>query len=177
MHHPQRKEHNHIDDEVMLGDLATEVRWVAWREELKPGTEKPTKIPYCPRTGSKARTDDPSTFGDRKQAERRWRKLDDGSRGGVGIVLGNLAGDVLMGIDLDSCIDEKGFISDWATEVVERFDTYAEVSPSGRGVKLFFLVAAEDTVTIDTLLGGKTRKFFAAGEHLRSPSTAPATTP
>ena len=32
-------------------------------------------------------------------------------------------------------------------------------------MKLFFLVAAEDTATIDTLLGGKTRKFFAAGEH------------
>ena len=46
--------------------LAAEQRWVAWREEdikRKDGTEAPTKIPYDPRNGRKARTDDPSTVG------------------------------------------------------------------------------------------------------------------
>lgn len=49
--------------------------------------------------------------------------------------------------------------------MIDRFDTYAEVSPSGRGVKLFFSVAAKDREAIDGLLDGKTRKAFVADER------------
>ena len=105
-------------------------------------------------------------WGSRKAAEQRWHELDDGRRGGVGIVLGDLDADhVLMGIDLDRCISNKGVIRSLAAEVIDRFDTYAEVSPSGRGVKLFFLVAAKDGDRIKDLLGSKTRKAFVAGKH------------
>jgi hypothetical protein len=150
--------------------LADIPRWVAWREEIikrKDGTELATKIPYDPHNGRRARIPtDPSTWGSRKQAERRWRELDDGRRGGVGIVLRALDPDhLLMGIDLDRCVDKQGFIRSWADEILDRFDTYAEASPSGRGVKLFFLVAAKDGDRIKDLLGGKTRKAFVAGKH------------
>ena len=72
-----------------LAHLATMRRWVAWREETRTrvnGTEFTTKIPYDPRSNRLARIPtDPSTYGTRAQAERRWCQLDDGRRGGVGI--------------------------------------------------------------------------------------------
>src|SRR5262249_39297122 len=62
-------------------------------------------------------------------------------------------------------------IDDFANEIIERFATYAEVSPSGKGIKLFFLVTTRDMEGVQQLLGWdhdrkpKTRKGFTAGEH------------
>jgi hypothetical protein len=88
-------------------------------------------------------------------------------------VLGDLDdGALLMGIDLDDCFKPgtEG-IKPWAVEVIERFKTYAEVSPSGRGVKLFFRVAQRDAAAAKQLFGfngkgqRKMREPFAAGKH------------
>jgi hypothetical protein len=87
-------------------------------------------------------------------------------------VLGDLGGHgyYLIGIDLDGCVDSDGEIDDLPCKIIERFNTYAERSPSKRGVKLFFLVAASDMDATQQLLGfdrgdPKTRKVFAAGTH------------
>ena len=54
----------------------------------------------------------------------------------LGGASGNLA---IAGVDLDACRDaETDSLSPWAAEMKARFGTYAEVSPSGTGVKLFF---------------------------------------
>ena len=152
--------------------LTSAPRWVAWRAEVlkrKNASEAPTKIPYNPHNGHKARIPtDPSTWGTRKQAERQWHKLNGaGQVGGVGIVLGELDTDhLLMGIDLDSCITKKGSYLTWADDVIERFNTYTEISPSGRGAKLFFLIAAKNADAVNALLGDKLRKAFRpAGKH------------
>jgi putative DNA primase/helicase len=154
---------------ISLADLAAVKMWVAWAEERRKG--RLTKIPKNPATGGNARVPtDPSTYGTRATAEQRAQKI---TKGGIGVVLGALAdGRHLVGVDLDSCRDpESGVIAGWAAEVIERFDTYAEVSPSGTGVKLFLLVSADDMAKLRELLGnnveGKplTRKTFAAGEH------------
>jgi archaellum biogenesis ATPase FlaH len=48
------------------------------------------------------------------------------------------ASDSFIGIDLDGCRDkETGRVEPWALEIVLTFGTYAEVSPSGTGIKLF----------------------------------------
>mgnify|MGYP000505854781 CR=1 FL=1 len=53
---------------------------------------------------------------------------------GIGMTLG---ADV-QGIDLDDCRDpETGELNELAQEVLNRIDGYAEVSPSGTGIKLF----------------------------------------
>jgi primase-polymerase (primpol)-like protein len=53
---------------------------------------------------------------------------------GVGRVI--RAEESLVGIDLDNCRDpESGTLSVWASFLLERLNTYSEVSPSGRGVK------------------------------------------
>jgi hypothetical protein len=171
---------NTAKKETSLDDLATLPRWVAWREEMitaKDGTERPTKIPYDPhRRSSRARIPtDASTWGTRKQAERCWeglRENDDDAIGGVGIVLGVLDdGSLLMGIDLDRCFDDDDQLATWAVKVIERFATYSEVSPSGKGIKLLFRVARSDRRAVEKLLGTNTegkpkaRKTFSAGEH------------
>ena len=51
---------------------------------------------------------------------------------GVGLVL---AGGY-CGIDLDNVLDEAGNLMQWARKIVERLDTYSEISPSGRGLHL-----------------------------------------
>lgn len=47
--------------------------------------------------------------------------------------------DPFVGIDLDGCIDENGGWLPWGREIVEQFSqvAYCEISPSGRGVKIF----------------------------------------
>jgi AAA domain len=155
-----------------LDDLADTPRWVTWRQEERQNKEGKTikvKLPYNPNTGRSAKIPtDPSTYGTREEAERRWSRLDDDSPGGVGIVLGAIGGITLMGIDLDGCIDPKSKeIAPWADEVLDRFNTYSEISPSGTGIKSFFLVADAQCCALFADKTGKerTRVTFSAGEH------------
>lgn len=68
---------------------------------------------------------------------RDWRHYNelDGKHERLGFVFAS--GDGLTGIDLDDCISESGEISEWAAEILSRCSTYAEVSPSGTGIKLY----------------------------------------
>jgi hypothetical protein len=44
----------------------------------------------------------------------------------------------LVGVDLDKCLDpDTGEITPWAARTIERLDSYAEVSPSLTGVKIW----------------------------------------
>jgi hypothetical protein len=123
-----------------LDTLAALPRWIAWRSEVRNG--KATKVPYAPQ-GGKAKADDPSTWGTRAEAEAHAARIVNGSGGGVGIQLGDLGGDTfLAGIDLDSCLDEDGALAPWAAAILNAVPTYAEKSPSGRGIKAFFYIAS-----------------------------------
>jgi hypothetical protein len=125
--------------------FADAARWVAWKIEIRGG--KPTKVPYAPITGKRAKADDPATWAPRAAAERRAARFvygQDGDDVGVGIVLGDIGHDLhLVGVDLDSCID-NGALAPWAAAILNAIPSYAETSPSGSGVKIFFYVGAED---------------------------------
>ncbi len=157
---------------VTLDSLADAQRWVAWRLTWQGKESKPAKVPYDPRSGRFAKVPtDPRTYATREMAAARAAKLTlqlqhecrkhnhqltNTTQGcGTGIVLGPLDADWhLGGIDLDSCRDAaSGEIAAWAQEVIARFDTYAEVSPSGTGVKLFYLVGSRDMDQLRALLG------------------------
>jgi hypothetical protein len=151
-------------NEMSLDDLADQRRWVAWHIEVIDGRRR--KIPIDPRTGRRAEIPtNPATWGTQEEATRRWNRIANGEDGGIGIVLGRLNdGTALLGIDLDGCFDSKSQrIEPWAKEVLDRFNTYAEVSPSGKGIKLFF--RSREHEAIDKLMDGKTRRAFGAGEH------------
>jgi putative DNA primase/helicase len=124
-----------------LDGLCSEPRWVAWRNEQRG--DKTTKIPYAA-NGRHAKADDPSTWATRADVELKVRSLVNGLGGGVGIQLGDLGADLhLAGLDLDSCIGEDGMLALWAQAIIDGLPTYAEISPSGRGLKMFFYVITE----------------------------------
>src|SRR5579871_1626452 len=100
--------------------------WVRWKQTNRDG--KPTKEPYSI-AGSHAKTDVSYT----------WTTIDAACDGlplngtsGVGFVLSESTG--LTGIDLDKCRNpETGEITDEARRIIERLDSWTEISPSGRG--------------------------------------------
>jgi hypothetical protein len=123
--------------------LLDEPRWLAWREEERDG--KPTKVPYAAHGQVRGSATDPATWGTHAAAAARARQLDDGRKVGCGTVLGDLGGDLfLAGIDFDSSLDENRTLALWAGRIIAALGSYAEVSPSGRGLKAFFYLAADD---------------------------------
>lgn len=62
--------------------------------------------------------------------------------GGVGYVMSHGPG--VTGVDLDHCIDSAGAIAPWASEIVDKLDSYTEVSPSGTGLRVFVSGEVED---------------------------------
>lgn len=113
------------------GELKARPQWVNWRSERRGG--KPTKVPYAPTTGRRASTTDASTWAGFDAALRAWRRGD--GYDGVGFVFSN--SDPYCGVDLDDCLDDAGDLATAAMKIVQRLDSYTEISPSGRGLKLF----------------------------------------
>ena len=154
---------------VTLASLAPLPLWVAWQLEDRPDG-KPTKVPYNP-NGGKAMADRPSTWGNRPDAERRAAVLAKPyGLGGIGLELAPLGdGRSLAGVDLDTCRDkDTGQLEGWAEDVLASFDTYAEVSPSFTGAKLFFTYDADAMPELQAHMGGAKfgRQFKqGGGEH------------
>jgi len=112
--------------------LAGKGQFVAWKYGRMRSSGKREKIPIDPATGKRAKVDNPDTWGTLEEARRRAQE--DGLNGVGFVFVGN---DPFVGIDLDGCRDPgTGAIDAWAQKVIERFDSYAEISPSGTGVKI-----------------------------------------
>lgn len=111
-------------------ELKAQAQWVTWRSERRAG--KPTKVPYSPSTGRHASTTDASSWTGFDEAVRAWRRFD---HTGIGFVFAD--DDSFCGVDLDDCLDDAGNLTAEAEGIVQRLETYTEISPSGRGVKLF----------------------------------------
>jgi hypothetical protein len=121
-------------------------RWLAWREEPRGNTGKPTKVPYDPkRPGCKADATDPATWARRIEAVGCAKELANGTgRTGVGIALGDIGDNTyLAGVDLDSSLDENSALAPWAVPIISTLVTYSEISPSGCGIKCFFYIDAD----------------------------------
>jgi hypothetical protein len=93
-------------------------RWHNWRDIN--GTKIPLQV-----NGEPAKSNDPTTWTDFETAD----------------AFGPLAFELgfgYCGVDLDNCIDEDDNLRQWAWKIIDRFDglAYAEISPSGRGIKL-----------------------------------------
>lgn len=103
-----------------------------WRYVEREG-KKPGKQPYSPRTGTLAKTSDSSTWGTYDDAVRAMRS---GGYEGLGFVVTDHG--PFSGIDLDDCREPKtGGIEPWAQKIIDAIDSYTEVSPSGRGIRIW----------------------------------------
>jgi hypothetical protein len=128
----QLKDAYMITDTRNIRDLR---QWVCWRTQERDG--KPTKVPYSPLTGEKARSTDPATWARYDEAVGAHREH---GYHGIGFVF--TPEDDLCGVDLDGCLDpETGEIESWAQEIIGELDSYTEISPSRTGVHV--LVRAE----------------------------------
>lgn len=109
-------------------------QWVRWRIEPRRPGEQATKIPFRPFGLSRAKVDDSSTWGTVDMA-RQWLPI--GDMLGLGFVFAAAGG--LVGIDLDGCRNPAtGELAEWAQSILYRFSTtYAEISPSRKGVKIY----------------------------------------
>jgi hypothetical protein len=124
-----------VDFRNIPAELRRRDRWVLWRYVRKPGGDW-TKLPYQP-SGASASTTNPATWSTLEQVRTAYARSqgNSGAFDGVGIVLG----DGLVGLDFDDILPEDGTPRRWAAALADQFPTYQEVSPSGRGVKLFVL--------------------------------------
>lgn len=105
--------------------------WVLWRQEARDG--KLTKIPYQA-NGQRADSTRPSTWTTFSAALNAYQKT--GQFSGIGFVF--TPDDPYLGVDLDKCRNlETGEIAPWAREILDRLNSYSEISPSGTGVKVF----------------------------------------
>lgn len=126
---------------VPLSDLASAPVWAAWEEVWQK--DRWSKPPKNPKTGGMASTTKPKTWGTRAAAQRRSDAFKTDRPKGVGIMLAgvpDLPGWRLGGIDLDGCRNpETGELTPWAAPVLDRFQSYADVSPGQTGVHVLFL--------------------------------------
>ena len=115
------------DQENIPEDLREREQWVCWREEDREG--KPTKIPVTPSSGEFASSTDPETW-DSFETALKYTATEHAD--GVGFVFTD--DDPIVGVDLDDCRDPKtGDVDDVALDIIDRLDSYTEVSPSGTG--------------------------------------------
>lgn len=120
-----------INTENIPAELKSLNQWVVWKYLFREG--KKTKVLYQAGTTREAKTNDPSTWDTFDNA------FDAASRGGwegIGFVFS--PEDPFCGIDLDGCRDPKTkVVEQWAKDLVLEFSSYAELSPSDSGIKIW----------------------------------------
>ncbi len=111
-------------------ELISQPQWVGWKFETVD--KRITKIPKNPKTGGNASAADPATWASIQEA---LISIETHHCDGVGFVFSK--DDPYCGIDLDHCRDpETCNVESWAEEIVKRFNSYTEVSPSGTGLHI-----------------------------------------
>ncbi len=153
-----------------LDALRTRPAWVSWDFVWKADRQKWDKPPINPNTDRNASHSDPATWGSYDLAaalttRRRYA--------GVGFVMS--PDDDMTGFDLDDCRDpETGALSPLAAKVVGFGETYAEVSPSGCGLRLFGEGKVEKTTKCDPAgveVYGAQRYLTITGQHVAGTPT------
>jgi putative DNA primase/helicase len=105
--------------------------------KMEKRSSRPTKVPYNPKTGNMAKTNDASTFADFATAMKAYAI---GGWDGIGYRVSEGIG----AIDIDHCIREDGSLNDVAASILGIFpDAYFERSPSGSGLRGFFKLSPD----------------------------------
>jgi primase-polymerase (primpol)-like protein len=109
-------------------------QWVGWHYRYVIMRPQPwTKVPYNPNGSWFASTRKPRTWGTFDQAMAYYRRF---KADGIGFML--TAENGLVGVDFDHCQDpDTGEIAPEAQALVAWLQSYAEVTPSATGVRVF----------------------------------------
>jgi hypothetical protein len=151
-----------------LAPLIARSQWSVWRwEQRENGTWH--KPPFQTRDPSQhANQDDPSTW---STFEEALEVVNAGQADGVTYMLGESDG--LGAIDVDHCRDpDTGAIAPWAQYLLDRSQSYVEVTPSGTGIRVWGICARDakpmfKTLDLDHGNGARIEIF----RHRRKPLT------
>lgn len=120
-----------LSDITLPRDLLELPRWLCWQAEHNEG-KKPRKVPYYAsgprRTHAHGSPEDQRQLSPFAVAIESYRRQ---ARTGIGIAL---CDDAIAAIDLDNCVVD-GVVHEEVLAAIE--GTYAELSPSGNGVRAF----------------------------------------
>jgi hypothetical protein len=148
--------------------LKEQKRWSPWRAVWNEKRAKFDKIPMradSPTYGiSTAKPEQWFTYGEALAAYQR----NPDALAGVGYVMTGPHG--FVGTDLDNCI-KNGVVEPWAQAVVDALASYTEISPSGKGLRIFSTGELPDDwnnheVGIEIYGGNEARFLTVTGQHL-----------
>jgi len=158
-----------IPDAIPAALRAIPQAWCVW--SAVP-SRKPGKIDKRPKrhddVSAGLSTEGPEGWGSFRDAMRGYRypshRLAYG--GGIGLRLTGLFD--LIVIDLDRVVGAAGEVSPWAQEIVNRAQTYTELSPSGTGLHIFARGARpfDQTKPIEVYAGHSARFITVTGHRL-----------
>lgn len=147
-------------------------------ETLKEGKQwvccDDNKIPYTPATGREARANNNTTWGTFDDARKAWKKY---SEKYAGIGREFIKEQKITGVDLDKCIDEDGKIAPWAQTIIDRLNSYTELSPSKHGIHIWVYGSLLKNIGADPDGANRVemydckRYFTVTGNHLAGTPT------
>ncbi len=115
-------------------ELRDRKQWVNYLLVPDPESDKPKKKPINPLTGNGAMSNNAATWTDYDTAVDALERY---NFSGLGYMF--VKGDDIVGVDIDHCYDpETKTFNEVATAIIAHQPTYAEFSPSGMGVHLFY---------------------------------------
>lgn len=146
-------------------ELRAHARWAPWRAQWNEKRQKWDKIP-CQANGYGLSTAKPERWLTYPAALAALQARPD-QFAGLGYCMTGPHG--LVGTDMDGCVNADGSIEPWAREVVDALDSYTEVSPSGRGLRVFTLGEVPEDWTnhdigIEVYAGHEPRFLTVTGE-------------
>ena len=166
-------------------ELKSRAQWVVWLYHLKAGDDKPSKMLYQT-DGWAASTSNPKTWTTYSLALACYQKHTAGQRfeyryrskgkepyqhlkcnlAGIGYVF--TEEDEYTGIDLDDCIIDRK-VQPWAIEIIDKFkrSAYTEVSPSGKGIKIWTRAKLPPEAKNKVYLRGNTGAAIEAYDSVR----------
>lgn len=118
--------------ENIPAQLTQAARWAPWKAIWNEKRQKYDKRPFHP-----------SGYGLSTKRAETWMTYEVALKGyqanpsqfsGIGYLM--TGSEDIVGIDLDRCVSPDG-IAPWAAEIVKNVGSYAELSPSGKGLRIF----------------------------------------
>lgn len=148
-------------------ELRQQPRWAPWRPQWNEKRQKWDKIP-CQASGYGLSTAKPERWLSFDAALAAFKARPE-QFAGIGYCMTGPHG--LVGTDLDGCVNPDGSLDPWAAEVVATLASYTEISPSGRGLRIFTTGEVPEDWTnheigIEVYAGHEPRFLTVTGEVL-----------
>lgn len=158
-HKPPKPPRMDVRADDIPAEMRAPIRWLLWWWDWKAKRGKWDKPPRTP-SGAFGDCSDPGkwcSFDDAMRAYQHGTRFD-----GIGFALG----DGFAGVDLDRVRDpQTGAIAPWARAIIDKLGTYAEVSPSGTGVKLLCRGTLGSGKRVAEFSDGTRLEMFDAGRY------------